>query len=142
MYIITALEVGMLRIAICCGEGFASGFLAKRLDAQTAKLGLKGKCSFIFIPFVQLYDRQNEVDIAFLMAHVEAAAKADKREYSIPLYVMPYKVAAATPPNVYFEDAEDLMAMANGKGGLICFPGEEMSAIVNRNKSHRSTVKR
>ena len=79
----------MLRIAICCGEGFASGFLAKRLDAQTAKLGLKDKCSFIFIPFVQLYGRQNEVDIAFLMAHVEAAAKADTREYSIPLYVMP-----------------------------------------------------
>lgn len=131
----------MLRIAICCGEGFASGFLAKRLDTQAAKQGLKGKCSFVFIPFVQLYNRQDEVDIAFLMAHVEAAAKADTREYKIPLYVMPYKVAAVIPPSVYFEDAEDLMEIANGKGGLICFPGEELSALVNRNKSHRATYK-
>lgn len=131
----------MLRIAICCGEGFASGFLAKRMNTQIAKQGLKDKVSFTFIPFVQLYDRQSEVDIAMLMAHVEVAAKADKREYKIPLYVIPYKVAAATPPTVYYEDAEDLLALANGKGGLIIFPDEPMVALVSRNKSHRAVTK-
>ncbi len=131
----------MLRIAICCGEGFASGFLAKRLNTQLAKSGLKDKCSFVFIPFVQLYGRQSEADVAMLMVHVEVAAKADQREYSIPLYVIPYKVAAATPPQTYFEDAEDILAMANGKGGLIYFPDEEMVALVNRSKSHRAVTK-
>ena len=127
-----------MRIAICCGEGFASGFLAKRLNTQLNKDALKDRVSFIFIPFVQLYRRQDEADIAMLMAHVETAAKSDSREYSIPMYVMPYKVAAATPPKVYFEDAEDLLAIAGGKGGLVTFPDEQVAAYVSRSRSHRS----
>ena len=127
-----------MRIAICCGEGFASGFLAKRLNTQLVKEGLKEHVSFIFIPFIQLYKRQDEADIAMLMAHVEVSAKADSREYSIPMYVMPYKVAAATPARTYFEDAEDLLEIAGGKGGLVTFPDEQAAAYVSRSKSHRS----
>lgn len=131
----------MLRIAISCGEGFASGFLAKRLSQQLVKDGLKDKTSFVFIPWNQLYDRQDEVDIAMLMAHVEVHAKADKREYKIPLYVIPYKVASMTPAKVYFEDAEDIIALSGGKGGLICFPDETDTEHTSRAKSHRSKGK-
>ena len=130
----------MLRIAICCGEGFASGFLAKRLNMQLKKDKLENEVSFEFIPYINLYDKQDQVDIAFLLAHVIATAKADKKEYRIPLYIMPYKVAAATPAKVYFEDAEDILKLADGKGGLITFPDEVMSEYVNRIKSHRSVV--
>jgi hypothetical protein len=35
------------------------------------------------------------------------------------------------------EDAEDILKLANGKGGLICFPGEERFQFVNRFVSHR-----
>ena len=128
----------MLRIAICCGEGFASGFLAKRMNKESAEEELDDDVSFVFIPFIQLYDRQDEVDIAMLMPHVETAAKDDPREYRIPLYVIPYKFAAETDPNVYYEDAEDILKLANGKGGLITFPDEPMHELVSRNVSHRS----
>ena len=38
---------------------------------------------------------------------------------------------------VGIEDAEDLLALANGKGGLICFEGEERFQYVSRLVSHR-----
>lgn len=127
----------MLRIAICCGEGFSSGFLSRHLALTTVKEQLQDTASFIFMPFFQLYDRQDEADIAMLMPHVEHKFTSDKREYRIPLYVIPYKVVVLPTARDYIEDAEDILALSEGKGGLIYFPGEERVARVSRNISHR-----
>ncbi len=129
----------MLRIAICCGEGFASGFLSRHLAEATVKEQLQDKVTFLFIPFFRLYERQDEADIAMLMPHVEAAARSDNREYRIPLYVIPYKVVIKPKAEDYLEDAEDILALAQGKGGLICFPGEERTGNVSRLVSHRKS---
>ena len=127
----------MLRIAICCGEGFASGFLSRHLAESTVKEQLQEKVSFIFIPFFQLYDRQDEVDIAMLMPHIEPMAKNDTREYRIPLYIIPFKVVIMPPAADYLSDAEYIMELTGGKGGLFCFPGEEHTAFVKRLGSRR-----
>ena len=127
----------MLRIAICCGEGFASGFLSRHLAESTVKEQLQEQVSFIFIPFYELYDRQDEVDIAMLMPHIEPMAKADKREYRIPMYIITFKVVIKPRAADYMKDAEDILAMADGKSGLYCFPGEEKTAFVSRMVSHR-----
>lgn len=128
----------MLRIAICCGEGFASGFLSRHLAEATMSEQLQDDVSFIFIPFFQLYDRQDEVDIAMLMPHIEPMAKSDQREYKIPLYVIPFKVVIKPKARDFMDDAEDILEMANGKGGLYHFEGEERTAQVSRLISHRN----
>ncbi len=130
----------MLRVAICCGEGFASGFLSRHLAEATVKEGLQERVSFIFIPFFQLYDRQDEVDIAMLMPHVETHARSDEREYRIPLYVIPFKVVIKPKAADFLADAEDIIELADGKGGLICFEGEENTALVRRLVSHREYI--
>lgn len=127
----------MIRIAICCGEGFASGFLSRHLATATVKENLQNEVQFVFIPFYQLYDRQNEVDIAMALPHIHPQVQSDKREYSIPIYIIPYKVVIKPSAREYLEDAEDLLKLADGKGGLICFPGEERFQYVNRLESHR-----
>ncbi|MBR3357896.1 MAG: hypothetical protein IKG46_08690 [Solobacterium sp.] len=127
----------MLRIAICCGEGFASGFLSRHLAESTVKEQLQEKVSFIFIPFFQLYDRQDEVDIAMLMPHIEPMAKSDTREYRIPLYIIPFKVVIMPPAADYLSDAEYIMELTGGKGGLFYFPGEDHTAFVKRLSSRR-----
>ena len=127
----------MLRIAICCGEGFSSGFLSRHLTETTILEQLQNEVSFVFIPFFQLYDRQDEVDIAMLMPHIEPMAKNDDREYRIPLYIIPFKVVIKPKARDFMDDAEDIIALANGKGGLFHFEGEERTAQVSRLISHR-----
>jgi len=127
----------MLRVAICCGEGFASGFLSRHLAESTVKEKLMDQVSFKFIPFYQLYERQNEVDIAMCLPHIEPQIKAEKREFTIPVYIIPFKVVIKPKAADYLADAQDIMELAQGKGGLICFPGEERLAYVSRLVSHR-----
>lgn len=127
----------MIRIAICCGEGFASGFLSRHLAEATIKENLQGEVQFKFIPFYQLYDRQSEVDIAMALPHIHPQVQSDTREYSIPIYIIPFKVVIKPGARDFLEDAEDLLALANGKGGLICFEGEERFQYVSRLVSHR-----
>ena len=57
----------MLRMAISCGEGFSSGFLADYLKKEIIKAHLEDQVSVERIPFFQLPQRQSEVDIAMIM---------------------------------------------------------------------------
>ena len=132
----------MLRIAICCGEGFASGFLSRHLAESTIRENLQDKTSFIFTPFYQLYDRQDEVDVAMILPHIEPQVKAEKRPFRIPLYIIPFKVVIKPKAADYLADAEDIVALANGEGGLHCFPGEERTVNVSRLVSHREWLEK
>ena len=127
----------MIRIAICCGEGFSSGFLSRHLAMNTVRENLQDQVSFEFIPFYQLYDRQKEVDIAMIMPHIEPQVRKDTREYSIPFYIIRYKVVIKPTVRDYLDDAEDILAMADGKPGIYCFPGEELITRVSRLVSYR-----
>ncbi len=130
----------MLRIAISCGEGFSSGFLAHHLQEQVNKANDNDLVSFIRIPFDQLYERQDEVDIAMIMPHIEWKAKESKKHYDIPLYVIPFKVAIKPTYLDFYQDAQDIMDMANGTTGLMSFPEEKNTGNVTRLVSHRNWI--
>ncbi len=127
----------MLRIAITCGEGFSSGFLAGNLNIKAAAAGLSDDVLFIRIPYPDLYKRQDEVDVAMLLPVVHYKAVSDKREYKIPLYLIPYKAMLLPTVQDYIEDAEDIIKIAGGKGGVTRFPGEDRVANVTRECSYR-----
>ena len=128
----------MLRIAISCGEGLSSGFFAHHLQEEVVKEGLENEVSFIYIPFYQLHYRQDEVDAAIIMPPIEDKVKRSTDTFTIPIYPMPYKVVVKPSVRDYIEDVEDIIALANGKGGLFTFPGEEHTASISRLVSHRS----
>ena len=127
----------MIRIAICCGEGFSSGFLARHLAQAAEHENLQDQVSFIYIPLFQLEERQDEIDIAMIMPHMEPKARAKQDAFHIPLYVIPYKVIVKPTAKDFMEDAEDILSMASGSGGLFSFPEELRTQTVSRLQSHR-----
>ncbi len=132
----------MLRIAICCGEGFASGYLSRHLTESVVKENMQDEVSFIFIPFYELLERQDEVDVAMCLPHIEPQTKkaAAEGKFKIPVYIITYKVVIKPTARDYFEDAEDILALSGGKGGLYCFEGEERLITVKRLVSHRKHI--
>lgn len=132
----------MIRIAICCGEGFASGFLAGHLNIYAAKEGISDKVLFIRIPYPDLYKHQDEVDIAMVLPHVEWMVKEDKKQYKIPIYIIPFKVMVEPKAEDFVEDAADILDLAHkeGKTGLIHFPDEPRTQSVTRLVSHRHWI--
>lgn len=130
----------MLRIAISCGEGFSSGYLAKHLQSECLKQHLEDSVFFVRIPYYELHEFQDEVDIAMIMPHIEWKLKNPTCDWKIPLYVIPFKAILVPTVQDFIEDAEDILAMANGRGGKFCFPGEEKTVFVNRTCSHRKMM--
>ena len=128
----------MLRIAISCGEGFSSGFLAQHLEQEVVKKGMEKDVSFIFIPFYQLEERQDEVDIAMIMPHIEPQIKDNGSAFRIPLYVVPFKVIVKPGVIAFIEDAEDAIEGWKETGmNPFHFEGEQTAIRVMRTVSHR-----
>ena len=128
------------RIAVCCGEGFASGFLAAHLNIFAAQEGISDKVLFVRIPYQDLYDHQDEFEMAMILPHIEWKVKDDKKEYRIPLYIIPFKVMVKPRAADFVQDCADILFMANGRGGRFCFPGEENTSNITRLCSHAQWV--
>jgi cellobiose-specific phosphotransferase system component IIB len=127
----------MLRIAISCGEGFSSGFLAGYLKKEIVQAHLEDQVSVERIPFFELIDRQEEVDLAMILPHIEWKIKDVQVEWKIPLYVIPYKPIIKPTIYDFLEDAEDILKYADGRTGRIYFPGEQRTASITRTVSYR-----
>lgn len=128
------------QIAISCGEGFASGFLADHLNKFAQQEGIADKVKFTRIPYVDLYDHQDEYEMAMILPHIEWKVKEDKKQYRIPLYIIPFKVAVAPRASDFVQDCADILSMAKGKGGLYHFPEEDRTCEVKRLCSHAQWV--
>ncbi|MGM9941176.1 MAG: hypothetical protein ACI32N_04205 [Bulleidia sp.] len=128
------------RIAVCCGEGFASGFLASHLNIFAAQEGISDKVLFVRVPYADLYANQHHFEMAMILPHIEWKVKEDKKQYDIPLYIIPFKVMMKPKASDFVQDCADILNMAQGKGGLFCFPGEERTQSVTRLCSHAQWV--
>lgn len=125
------------KIAVSCGEGFASGYLAAHLNIFAAQEGISEKVLFHRIPYPDLYAHQDEFEMAMILPHIEWKVKEDTKQYKIPLYVIPFKVAVKPKAADFAQDCADILKMAHGKGGLFHFPGEERTQSVKRLVSYR-----
>ena len=132
----------MLRIAICCGGGFSSSALASHLQKGILESGLKERASFVFIPFNNLLDRKDEVDIAMLCPHLEWKAKKNAALYDIPLYIIPPKLYGLMPVADFVDDAEDTMEIwKENPKNVVTFPEEPKPLTIKRMVSHRRWLK-
>lgn len=127
----------MLKVAICCGEGFASGFLAKKLTTEAKKDGIDNLVSFKRLPFDDLPQHEDEFDIAMILAHIEWKVRESTYPFKIPLYIIPFKAPAVPSVYDYIDDCEDIILIANGQGGLFRFPGEATTGSVIRLMAYR-----
>lgn len=133
-------ESKLHHIAVSCGEGFASGYLAQHLNEYAKQEGIADKVSFTRIPYPDLYDHQDEFEMAMILPHIEWKVKADTKQYKIPLYVIPFKVAVKPRAADFVQDCADIIKMAHGKGGVFHFPGEERTTAVKRLVSYAEWI--
>ena len=132
----------MIRIAICCGGGFSSSFLAQKLQKECEEKGYGDKYSFIFIPELHLVERQNEVDVAMVCPHMEWNVNHVKDQFTIPVTIIPPRLYGLMPVADFVEDAEDVLELwKQGKKKIVTFDDEPHPLAVKRTVSHRRAVK-
>lgn len=128
----------MLRVAICCGGGFSSSALAAILEGGVKKLNKEEEISFVFMPFHEVFKRQDEVDIAMCCPHLQWKVKDVAKDYSIPITIIPPRLYGLMTARDFIEDAEDLKALWDQKHtNPIYFDDEQNILKVQRNISHR-----
>lgn len=128
----------MLRIAICCGGGFSSSALANHLEKDVTELGLKKEVEFVFIPFVHLAQRQDEVDVAMLCPHLDWASKQHAKEFHIPICIIAPKLYGLMPARDFIEDAQDIIEIyKKNPVNPTHFEDEPRPLAVTRMTSHR-----
>lgn len=131
----------MLRIAICCGGGFSSSFLAQKLQKETEEKGLSDRATFTYVPELHLLERQNEFDIAMVCPHMEWNVNQIKDQFTIPVTIIPPRLYGLMPVRDYVEDAEDIMELwKNGAKNIVGFPDEPRPLSVKRVVSHRRAL--
>lgn len=132
-----------LRIAICCGGGFSSSALAKRMQKEAERKGLTGRGNFRYVPFLELERVQDEFDIAMLCPHLQYKAVEVADHFHIPLYIIPPRLYGMMPAEDLLEDAEDIRVIWDETHtNLVAFPDDPPVLSIKRTRSHRREVAR
>ena len=130
-----------LRIAVCCGGGFSSSALAKRMQKEAERKGLSDRGNFRYVPFMDLDGVQDEFDIAMLSPHMQYKAVEVADRFRIPLYIIPPRLYGMMPAEDLLEDAEDAYAIwEHTHTNLVAFPDDPPALSIKRTRSHRREV--
>ena len=118
----------MIRIVICCGGGFSSSFMAKKVEKEIKELGLHNEYDISFMPFGSFKKVYKDYDVAMLCPHLRYNADNWVRQENvdIPIYVLPPQIYGLMNAQIIIEDAQDVIDLFNKtKTNLVFFPGEE-----------------
>ena len=126
-----------LRIAVCCGGGFSSSALAKRMQKEAERR------NFRYVPFIDLEGAQDEFDVAMLCPHLQYKAVEVADRFRIPLYIIPPRLYGMMPAEDLLEDAEDVCAIwGETHTNLVAFPDDPPALSIKRTRSHRREAAR
>lgn len=132
-----------LRIAVCCGGGFSSSALAKRMQKEAERKGLTDRVNFRYVPFIDLEGAQDEFDVAMLCPHLQYKAVEVADRFRIPLYIIPPRLYGMMPAEDLLEDAEDVCAIwGETHTNLVAFPDDPPALSIKRTRSHRREAAR
>ena len=132
-----------LRIAVCCGGGFSSSALAKRMQKEAERKGLTDRGNFRYVPFIDLEGVQDEFDVAMLCPHLQYKAVEVADRFRIPLYIIPPRLYGMMPAEDLLEDAEDVCAIwGETHTNLVAFPDDPPALSIKRTRSHRREAAR
>ena len=132
----------MIKIVICCGGGFSSSFMAKKVEKEIEQLGLDKQYHVTFMPFGSFKRQFDDFDVAMLCPHLRHSAQrwADSEKVSVPLYVFPPQIYGLMNAKIIIEDATDVIELYKETGkNLVFFPGEEEVLTNNRKVSYRNS---
>ena len=132
----------MVKIVICCGGGFSSSFMAKKVEKEIEELDLDKEYNVTFMPFGSFKKKFKEYDIAMLCPHLRHNANnwVKQENVDIPIYVLPPQIYGLMNAKIIIEDAQDVIDLyKKTKTNLVFFPGEEETLTNQRKVSYRQS---
>lgn len=133
----------MIKILICCGGGFSSSALARKVSKELKENQLEDKLIIEFSPFSISHERIQEFDIIMCCPHLRYKIPSYNQEYiqdQIPIYVLPPVMYGTMEAVEVYQDALDLIELfKENRKNPICFPNETDPTKITRLKSYRKT---
>ena len=132
--------VFMIRILICCGGGFSSSVLVKRVQDQIAEKGYQDKIQVDFSSIYLVEDKFSNYDVVMCCPHLSNSLPhfIELCGGSVPFYLLPTRMYGLLNARDIYEDALDIIEQFKiTKKNPFCFPGEENYFSVQRTHSYR-----
>ena len=129
-----------LRVLICCGGGFSSSAMAKKVKDDINRHGLKDSVFAEFKPFVLVDEVIDDYDVIMCCPHLQYYVDRYVKEHhpTKPLYLIPPKMYGSMAIQDVMIDAIDVIDIFEKDGSNpVHFPGEENLLAIQRHKAYR-----
>lgn len=133
----------MIRVLICCGGGFSSSFMAKKVNKEIIEKGYEDRLEVTFSPFSQAHVFLDKMDVIMCCTHLSYKIPEYIERYgnTVPFYVIPARMYGTMYVEDIYEDAEDIIdGYKNNHMNPFHFPNEEACKRVERIHSYRREV--
>lgn len=138
----------MIKIVICCGGGFSSSFMAKRIEKEIIELGYENDFETTFMPFGRFMKNPEGYDVAMLCPHLryKATEWLANKELDFPVYMIPTQIYGLMTAETIIEDAQDIIEVfKKNHTNLAYFEGEgdctQNMRKVSYRRSHKGELK-
>lgn len=100
----------MLRVCICCGGGFSSSVLIRKVKGELVEKGYDDKLKIGFCPFKEVYEHYDEYDVVMACPHLSCKLDdyIDKYGNQVPIYVIPAMMYGTMNVKEVYQDALDI----------------------------------
>ena len=134
----------MIKVLLWCGGCFSSSYVSERMKKEIIENQLEDKISMDFSPFSISLDKMDDYDIFICCPHLQMHVKQlfEKRDVTVPIYILPPRIYGNMKIKDIYEDVEDLLMIYKETSmNPVHFPNEEKVLKVLRASSYRSSKK-
>lgn len=141
---VRAVGDDVLKVLICCGGGFSSSAMARKVKKDIAEHGLEDKVYCDFQPFALVSEVIDEYDVIMCCPHLQYDVKryVDEKAPKKPLYLIPPQMYGSLAIRDVMLDAADIIKIyEQTHHNPVHFPGEDNLLMIRRAKAYRRVHK-
>jgi len=131
----------MIKILLCCGGGFSSSALSRKIEKEILENNMQNDYSIEFSAFSLAIKKISEFDIVICCPHLRFDVKNMIKTINPdrPIYILPPKIYGQMNIKALIPDVIDVIDLYNKtKINPVCFPGEEDTFRIARNVAYRN----
>lgn len=130
----------MIKILLCCGGGFSSSVLSRKVEKEILENNMQNDYYIEFAPFALVNKKMSEFDIIVCCPHLIMDVNKTVKDTTPnkPIYILPPKMYGRISFNELALDVIDVIDLYNKtKINPVHFPGEENTMTITRAVAYR-----
>jgi PTS system cellobiose-specific IIB component len=134
------MHMDKIRILICCGGGFSSSYMMKKVQNEIIERGWQDKVMIDYSPFDLSYRVKDQYDVVMCCPHLALSIPEylEKHGKNVPIYILPGKMYGRMYLDDIYQDALDIIDGFRKTGqNPFYFPDEEHYMSSQRIHSYR-----